>query len=103
MDLSVIIPAFDEEGSVGQAVADVHSVCRGMGLDYEVFAVDGGSRDRTAELAQQAGAAVLTQREPGYGASLREGFAAARHFQARGRESRRGRSARADPRHRSGC
>jgi dolichol-phosphate mannosyltransferase len=77
MDLSIIIPALDEEGSVGQAVADVHGVCRGMGLDYEVFVVDGGSRDRTALLAQQAGATVLMQREPGYGAALREGFAAA--------------------------
>jgi len=78
MDLSIIIPALDEASSVGQAVADVHRVCRGMGLDYEVFVVDGGSRDRTVELAQQAGAEVLTQREPGYGAALREGFAAAR-------------------------
>ena len=78
MDLSIIIPALDEEGCVGQAVADVHGVCRGMGLDYEILVVDGGSRDRTALLAQQAGATVLTQREPGYGTALREGFAAAR-------------------------
>lgn len=77
MDLSIIIPALDEEGCVGQAVADVHGVCRGMGLDYEIFVVDGGSRDRTALLAQRAGATVLAQREPGYGAALREGFAAA--------------------------
>jgi glycosyltransferase involved in cell wall biosynthesis len=78
MDLSIIIPALDEEGCVGQAVSDVHGVCRGMGLDYEILVVDGGSRDRTALLAQQAGATVLTQRESGYGAALREGFAAAR-------------------------
>jgi dolichol-phosphate mannosyltransferase len=40
--------------------------------------VDGGSEDGTPATAERLGARVLTQRSPGYGGALREGFAATR-------------------------
>ncbi len=55
MDLSIILLALDEEGSVEQAVTDVRGVCRDMGLDCEVLVVDGSSRDRTWRSAQWLG------------------------------------------------
>ncbi len=70
MTTLVVIPAYDEESTVGRVVTDV----RGLGLD--VLVVDDGSRDRTAAVARDAGARVV--RLPvnvGVGGALRCGFA----------------------------
>jgi rSAM/selenodomain-associated transferase 2 len=63
--LSVIIPALDEEASVARAIASVRD-------DAEVLVVDGGSRDRTREVAAAAGARVLPS-ERGRGVQLHRG------------------------------
>jgi glycosyltransferase involved in cell wall biosynthesis len=65
----VVIPAFNEETTVGNVVASVRAA------GYPALVVDDGSIDRTAELAEQAGATVL--RLPvnlGVGGALRCGF-----------------------------
>jgi len=51
--ISVVIPALDEEGTIGAAIASAG------GPDVEVIVVDGGSRDRTREEAAVAGARVV--------------------------------------------
>ncbi len=66
----VVIPAFDEEATVGRVVSAV----RGLGLDAVV--VDDGSSDGTSAAARRAGAQVV--RMPinvGVGGALRTGFA----------------------------
>jgi glycosyltransferase involved in cell wall biosynthesis len=54
--LSVIIPVYNEEQSVGPLHETVHGALESLGLDYEVLYVDDGSRDhsfeRLAELAR---------------------------------------------------
>ena len=55
MTLSVIIPALNEAEHIGGAVETVRRA-----KPHEVIVVDGGSSDRTAELASRAGATVLT-------------------------------------------
>jgi glycosyltransferase involved in cell wall biosynthesis len=65
----LVIPAFNEEGSVGEVVQKARH------LRYDVCVVDDGSADRTAERAADAGAQVL--RLPvnlGVGGALRCGF-----------------------------
>jgi rSAM/selenodomain-associated transferase 2 len=70
--VSVIIPALDEEASIGRAIAS----CRRAGA-FEVIVVDGGSRDRTAEIAlREAGAVIAGPR--GRAAQMNAGAAAAR-------------------------
>ena len=44
----------------------------------EVIVVDNNSTDRSAEIAAAAGARVIPEREPGYGAAIRCGFREAR-------------------------
>ena len=56
MKLSVIVPAFDEEQALPAALAAAASL-RSRG--HEVIVVDGGSSDRTAELARAAADRVL--------------------------------------------
>jgi rSAM/selenodomain-associated transferase 2/rSAM/selenodomain-associated transferase 1 len=55
--ISVIIPALNEAESIGSTVATAAE-----GKPLEIIVVDGGSSDRTAELAREAGAAVLFSR-----------------------------------------
>lgn len=53
--ISVIIPAFNEEATVGACVAAV----RGHPQVDEIIVVDDGSADRSAEVAERAGATVI--------------------------------------------
>ena len=49
----VVIPALDEEGSVGSVVREVRAA------GYPALVIDDGSVDRTAEVAESEGAIVL--------------------------------------------
>ena len=56
--ISFIIPAHDEEASIVATVESV--VASASGHDFEVIVVDDASTDRTAALAEAAGAKVVT-------------------------------------------
>jgi len=65
----VIIPAYNEEGHVGEVVKKV----RALGLDCLV--IDDGSADRTAHVAREAGAQVVSNRHNmGLGPTIRRGY-----------------------------
>jgi len=68
--VDVVIPARDEEGSIARVVESLprSHVSR-------VIVVDNGSRDRTAEVARRAGAEVVSEPRPGYGAACLAGLA----------------------------
>lgn len=53
--VSVIIPALNEEAGIARAVASA-----AQARDVEVIVVDGGSRDETAKVARRLGAVTLT-------------------------------------------
>jgi glycosyltransferase involved in cell wall biosynthesis len=77
--ISVIIPAFNEEGAIASAVEDVKKTLAGLDVPFEVIVVNDGSRDRTAEIAGETGARVISHPgNRGYGASLKTGI---RHTQ----------------------
>jgi glycosyltransferase involved in cell wall biosynthesis len=69
--VSVIIPALDEE----EPIAGVVHECLATGLPNEVIVVDNGSKDRTSERAQEAGARVVTAPR-GYGRACAAGVRA---------------------------
>jgi glycosyltransferase involved in cell wall biosynthesis len=69
--VSVIIPCLNEEEAIGPCVAAVRAHSVG-----EVIVVDGGSADRTAERAEEAGARVIVERRRGYGRAMLTGIAA---------------------------
>lgn len=68
--VSAIIPCLDEESAIGQVVAAV--LAQHVG---EVVVVDGGSRDRTVERAEAAGARVIVEPQRGYGRAIQAGIA----------------------------
>ena len=49
MDLSIVIPVYNEEENVEPLVREITSVMNRLGKRYEIIIVDDGSRDRTFE------------------------------------------------------
>ncbi len=69
-----VIPALNEAKAIGPLVKQIRA------LGYDVFVIDDGSSDATAELARSAGAVVLsTGKRGGKGNALRQGFYYAIH------------------------
>jgi hypothetical protein len=71
--VAVVVPAFNEQDSIGQVLTRIpSSVC---GVETEVLVVDDGSRDATGDIARDHGAAVARHViNRGGGAALRTGY-----------------------------
>src|SRR5574342_181409 len=72
-----VIPAYDEEQSVGKVVQAIPQ----PPVDA-IIVVNNNSRDRTAEMAAAAGAHVILEAVPGYGAACLRGIEEAKKFGA---------------------
>lgn len=80
LSLSVVIPAYNEEGAVRDTVEDVRSSLDPLGIPYEIIVVDDGSSDGTRAEAENTGATVhYNQVNSGYGATLKRGVRAAQY------------------------
>jgi dolichol-phosphate mannosyltransferase len=81
--LSLIIPAYNEEACISQALAEANSALSRIARRYEILVVDDGSDDATREVVravagQESCVRLLVHPENrGYGAALRTGFEAA--------------------------
>jgi dolichol-phosphate mannosyltransferase len=82
MKLSVVIPAHDEEGSIGETVESVAAAMSREGIEHEVIVVDDSSTDRTAAVVEE-----IAERRPqvrclpspyrgGFGFAVRAGLEA---------------------------
>lgn len=79
--IAVVIPALNEEATIGEQVAEVLAVAACPDLPARiasVIVVDNGSEDRTAWRAKSAGATVVSEPRRGYGRACAAGVAAAR-------------------------
>jgi dolichyl-phosphate beta-glucosyltransferase len=76
--LSVVIPAYNEENRLGPTLETIKGYLAERDYTSEVLVVDNGSRDRTSEVAREAGVEVMEERRRGKGAAVRTGMLAAR-------------------------
>lgn len=67
--ISVVIPAFNEEQSIGKVVADID-----RNLVKHVIVVNNNSTDKTIDVAKKAGAIVLNEPNKGYGWACLKGI-----------------------------
>lgn len=67
-EVRVIIPAFNEEASIGRVINDIPKE-----VD-EIIVVSNNSTDKTEEVAQQNGATVLVEEQKGYGYACLKGI-----------------------------
>ncbi|MBT8235703.1 MAG: glycosyltransferase family 2 protein [Bacteroidia bacterium] len=65
--IKVIIPAFNEENSIGLVIKEIPSYVE------EIIVVNNNSTDKTAEKARDAGATVLFEERMGYGYACKKG------------------------------
>ncbi len=80
LQVSIVIPAFNEEAAVGAEVRNIRKTLQQSGIEHEIIVVDDGSQDRTADEAVRAEARVLKSlMNRGYGASLKTGITAAKY------------------------
>ena len=77
-ELSVVIPCLNEAESIEVVVRKATETMAAVGIDGEVVVADNGSTDRSAELAHEGGARVVSEPRRGYGSAYRAGFDAAR-------------------------
>ncbi len=70
LDATLVIPALNEEESLGYVLEAVD-----MDLLSEIILVDGGSSDRTIDIAREYGAHVVQEPRRGYGRACATGVA----------------------------
>ena len=68
LTIAVVIPALNEERAIGRVLAEI------PGWVDRVIVADNGSTDRTADIARAAGARIVAEPEPGYGAACLAGL-----------------------------
>ena len=79
MLISVVIPVFNEELTIGNMIERLTVVMQKIGFKYEIIVVDDCSTDRSLEISKSQSAKVFSlKRHMGKGYALRAGFAKAK-------------------------
>ena len=73
IEVSVILPALDEERTIGECITKIRKVFHDYPINGEIIVVDSSS-DRTSEIAASLGAKVIYMEKNGYGNAYLTGF-----------------------------
>ena len=78
--ISVVIPAFNEEGSIENTIKELHDVLKKMKFSrFEIILIDDGSTDNTKKITNKLNIKVISNPENiGYGFSLKRGITKAK-------------------------
>ena len=83
-DLTILMPCMNEESNIvfciEQAQSYLKSIRDRSGCTGEILVVDNCSTDRSAEIAKECGARVISEPRPGYGRALRTGLIKAKGY-----------------------
>jgi glycosyltransferase involved in cell wall biosynthesis len=75
--ISFIVPAHNEQASLGRTLKGIHQAARAVGRPYEIMVVDDASTDATAEIAAQHDARVVSVKHRQIAATRNSGARAA--------------------------
>jgi glycosyltransferase involved in cell wall biosynthesis len=86
--ISIVIPVYNEQAILEEAVVDVRKRLEPMGWSYEIILAENGSKDRTVEIGHELAARfsdpgqgqvkIISMGEPNYGKALKQGILLAR-------------------------
>ncbi len=78
-DLTLVIPAYNEESRLPKTLADAKAYLENWGINYRVLVVDDGSSDATSTISSSFGRRFSTMYQPngGKGSAVRNGMIAA--------------------------
>ena len=71
LEIAVVIPALNEEESIGQVLREIP-----LNIISKVLVVDNGSTDNTGVIAKENGAFVVKELKQGYGRACKAGIRA---------------------------
>ncbi len=74
MDLTILIPTYNEEENIGILISKIKQVLEKITKSYEMIVMDGMSQDNTRENAEKAGAKVFIRSSTSFRTFLTEGF-----------------------------
>lgn len=79
-EISIVIPAYNEEVAIGKVLDEVENVMRAHGNLFEILVIDDGSTDRTADVvaSKKYVRMIRHQTNMGYGAAIKTGIKNAR-------------------------
>jgi dolichol-phosphate mannosyltransferase len=77
MELSIVIPAFNEARNLAVLIDNIKEIFEITAYSHEIIVVDAGSTDNTLQIAKDKGANAFIQGRSGYGGALKEGINAA--------------------------
>jgi len=66
MDLTIILPTFNEAGNIGILIDKIRGIFSSSSYSYEIIVVDAGSQDGTLAVVQEKRVRALVQQSPGY-------------------------------------
>lgn len=84
-NLSLFLPAYNEESNIEKAVERAMAVLKGVAEDYEVIIVNDGSSDSTRNISERICgkdnrvSLINHEHNKGYGSALRSGFKACKY------------------------
>ncbi len=73
MELTILIPALNEEETIGICIEKAKKFITDNKIDAEILIANNNSVDKTEEIAKSLGARVINVETKGYGAALIEG------------------------------
>jgi len=77
--VSIVIPAYNEEKSIGQVIIGVKNTLSKTNYPFEILVIDDASSDKTAIVAKESGADVIKRKvNGGSGAARKTGILAAK-------------------------
>ena len=75
IDLSIVVPAFNEENRLPKTLLEIHEYFKSSDVDFEVLVVDDGSSDGTGKVVQQFESLAENFRLLTYAANRGKGYA----------------------------
>jgi glycosyltransferase involved in cell wall biosynthesis len=78
--VSVVVPAYNEEGAVGEQLSEIQDVMKESGWEYEIIVINDGSTDKTLNEIKNYDVRIINfPKNRGYGASLKAGIKEAKY------------------------